>query len=165
MDCPGLALRAIPERRRSFSSPCQCVRQPSTRFDAKLQRLLAAVVRGEWGGMRTVARQAAQGFLLRLRPYSRPVSIAPRQGQNHDKHNPIKYDAARLCLLSHQHRVHPSDFNLLGERLREATGSGWPPVRRPIMLSCGIATPFDRPLRPSRRRLPWQRADTALDQH
>ena len=45
--------------------------------------LLAAVVRGEWGGMRAVARQATKGFLLRLRPYSRPVGVAPRQRQNH----------------------------------------------------------------------------------
>src|SRR5271157_4541134 len=77
------------------------------------------------GGMRAVARQATKGLLLRLRPYRRPRSglrvVAPRQPHNQAKHNPIKYDAARLCLLSHQHRVYLPDFNLLGERLREAS--------------------------------------------
>jgi len=79
------------------------------------------------GGMRAVARQATKGLLLCLRPYGRPRSglrvVAPRQRQNQAKHNPIKYDAARLCPLSHQHRVYASDFNLLGKRLREASGA------------------------------------------
>ena len=57
--------------------------------------------------MRAVARQATKSLLLRLRPYSRPVGVAPRQRQNQTKHNPIKYDAARFCLLSH-YRVYPS---------------------------------------------------------
>jgi hypothetical protein len=83
--------------------------------------------------MRAVARQATKGLLLRLRPYRRPRSglrvVAPRQPHNQAKHNPIKYDAACLCLLSHQHRVYASDFNLLGERLREASGA------RPLRLA------------------------------
>jgi hypothetical protein len=57
--------------------------------------------------MQAVARQATKGLLLRPRPYSRPVGDAPRQRQNQTKHNPIKYDAARFCLLSH-HQLYPS---------------------------------------------------------
>jgi hypothetical protein len=84
-----------------------------------------------------VARQATKGLLLRLRQYRRPRSglrvVAPRQPHNQAKHNPIKYDAARLCLLSHQHRVYASDFNLLGERLREAS------CARPLRLADGTS--------------------------
>ena len=79
--------------------------------------------------MRAVARQATKGLLLLLRSYSRPVGVAPGQRQNQAKHNPIKYDAAPLCLLSHQHRVYRSDFNLLRERLLEASGA------RPLRLA------------------------------
>jgi hypothetical protein len=98
-----------------------------------------ATARG--GGMRAVARQATKGLLFRLRPYSRPAPVphlggrarrvAPRQRQNQPKRNAIKYAAARLCLLSHHHRVYPSDFALLGERLREASGA------RPLHLADG----------------------------
>jgi hypothetical protein len=56
----------------------------------KKDSLFAAVVRGESGGTRAVARQATQGFMLRLRPYSRPVGVAPRQRRNQAQHNPIK---------------------------------------------------------------------------
>ena len=49
--------------------------------------------------MRAMAGQATKGLLLRLRPYSRPVGVAPRQRQNHAKHNPIKYDAPRFAFF------------------------------------------------------------------
>ena len=89
--------------------------------------------------MRAVARQATKGLLLRLRPYSRPVGVAPRQRQNHAKHNPIRYHTACLCLLAHQHRVYPSDFfsvNACG-RLRVRVSR---PVPQPILRPLWIVT-------------------------
>ena len=72
-------------------------------FDAKLQRSFAVLVPACW---MVILKQ----LRLLLRPWSRPVGVAPRQRQNQAMHNPVKYHAARLCPLARQHRVYPSDF-------------------------------------------------------
>jgi hypothetical protein len=80
----------------------------------------------EWPPLWSYATAPVRGWnlpkqlQLLLRPWSRPVGAAPRQRQNQAKQNPIKYDAARLCLPSHQHGFYPADFNILGERVRGA---------------------------------------------
>jgi len=72
-------------------------------FDAKLQRSFAVLVPACW---MVILKQ----LRLLLRPWSRPVGVAPRQRQNQAKHNPVKYHAARPCPLARQHRVYASDF-------------------------------------------------------
>jgi hypothetical protein len=51
------------------------------------------------------------------------VLLHPGSARTSPSTMPYKYAAARPCLLSHQHRVYPSDFALFGERLREASGA------------------------------------------
>jgi hypothetical protein len=103
-------------------------------FDAKLQRSFAVLVPACWMVIRKQPR-------LLLRPWSRPVGVAPRQRQNQAKHNPTKYDAARLCRLSHQHRVYPRT-SFFGERLRGGYGCGL--ADRCRGLPRGRAAPLDR---------------------
>jgi hypothetical protein len=110
-------------------------------FDAKLQRSFAVLVPACWMVIRKQLR-------LLLRPWSRPVGVAPRQRHNQAKHNPIKYHAARLCSLAHQHRVYPSDFfsvNACRGTLAGALDAGWP-----AGAAAYPAAPLDR--HASRRR-------------
>jgi hypothetical protein len=110
-------------------------------FDAKLQRSFAVLVPPARIEVRKQPR-------LLLRPWSRPVGVAPRQRQNQAKHNPTKYDAARLCRLSHQHRVYPRT-SFFGERLRGGYGCGL--ADRCRCLPRGIAAPWDRHVSRCRR--------------